>query len=62
MKTIDYGHEGQYVEFKASFVHSADHTKNARFMVFTAACAMMNAAGGKIYIGISDRKPNGVFW
>ena len=55
MKTIDYGHEGQCVEFKASFVHSADHTKDARFMVFTAACAMMNADGGKIYIGINDK-------
>ncbi len=52
---INYGHEGQNCEFKTSFVISAgNHGEDQRFVVFKAACAMMNAEGGDIYIGVKD--------
>lgn len=60
MKTMDYGHEGQNIEFKSSFVYPAKsnsklaHDHDQAFVVFKAACAMMNAEGGKIYIGIDN--------
>lgn len=60
MKTMDYGHEGQNLEFKSSFVYPAKnnsqfaHDRDQAFVVFRAACAMMNAEGGKIYIGIDN--------
>jgi hypothetical protein len=59
MKTMDYGHEGQNLEFKSSFVYPAKnnsqfaHDRDQAFVVFRAACAMMNAEGGKIS-GIRD--------
>lgn len=50
-----YGCESQTVEFKSSFTESAgNHADDQAFVIFKAACAMMNADGGKIYIGISD--------
>lgn len=52
----NFGHEGQTVEFKTSFYISAgNHDKDQQFVVFRAACAMMNAEGGVIYIGVDDR-------
>lgn len=57
MKTANnsYGHEGQTKEFKTSFYISAgNHGKDQQFVVFSAACAMMNTEGGDIYIGVND--------
>lgn len=60
MKTMDYGHEGQNLEFKTSFVNAAKNNSkmaynhDQAFVVFKAACAMMNTEGGKIYIGINN--------
>lgn len=52
---INYGHEGQNLEFKTSFYISAgNHDMDQQFVVFKAACAMMNADGGDIYIGVND--------
>ena len=51
----NFGHEGQTVEFKTSFYISAgNHDQDQQFVVFRAACAMMNADGGDIYIGVDD--------
>ena len=51
----NFGHEGQTVEFKTSFYISAgNHDEDQQFVVFKAACAMMNADGGDIYIGVDD--------
>ena len=51
----NFGYEGTSVEFKTSIVVSAgDHGKDQTFVVFSAACAMMNTEGGVIYIGVTD--------
>ena len=56
---IIYGHEGQNLEFKSSFYISAgNHEDDQQFVVFKAACAMMNTTGGDIYIGIDDKTKN----
>ena len=51
-----YGHEGQHLEFKSSFLVSAgNQSEDQQFVVFKAACAMMNADGGVILIGVDDK-------
>lgn len=52
--TNKFGHEGQTTEFKSCITESANHKGDQMFIVFTAACAMMNSEGGKIYIGVDD--------
>ena len=57
----NFGHESNTKEFKTSFIVSAgDHQEDQRFIVFKAACAMMNSDGGEIYIGVDDRSGDAV--
>lgn len=51
----DFGHEGQDVEFKTSFVVSAGEiNKDQNYVVFKAVCAIANREGGVLYIGVKD--------
>lgn len=52
--TTSFGHEDQTTEFKSCITESANHKDDQMFVVFKAACAMMNTDGGKIYIGVND--------
>ena len=57
MSTTNYnfGFEGTKVEFKTSITTSAgNHSEDQLFVVFSAACAMMNTDGGVIFIGVND--------
>lgn len=50
-----FGHEGQTVEFKTSFIFPANGCKDdQRFVVFKAVNAMLNTDGGEVFIGIND--------